>query len=76
MRGIRHVTCPKCVELWHEYAEATREHVRLLKEQERGKELVPQVELAMIRRDSVRAGIRIHLAVDHAGEPSLTVSAG
>ena len=77
------VTCPKCVELWREYAESTRHHVQLLKEQERLsgshfahlKELAAQIELATIRRDSVRVGIRIHLAVDHADQPSLTMSA-
>jgi hypothetical protein len=74
------VSCPRCVELWREYAEATRRHVQLLKEQERRGELDPaeerEIDLAGMRRDAVRAGIRVHLAVDHANEPSLTVLTG
>jgi hypothetical protein len=66
--------------LWREYAEATRRHVHLLKEQERLGALAPaeerEIDLAGMRRDSLRAGIRVHLAVDHANEPSLTVEAG
>jgi hypothetical protein len=68
------------VELRREYADATRHHVGLLKEQERGSDRTPalskELDLASLRRDSVRAGIRIHLAVDHADEPSLTVALG
>jgi hypothetical protein len=72
------------VELWREYADATRQHVALLKQQElslemhplRLKDLETETQLASMRRDSVRAGIRIHLAVDHADEPSLTVAIG
>jgi hypothetical protein len=78
------VTCPKCVELWREYADATRHHVGLLKEQEVSVEMDPlrlrdlhtETQLAGMRRDSVRAGIRVHLAVDHVDEPSLTVAIG
>ncbi len=74
------VTCPKCVELRREYADATRSYVQLLKEQERRKgsvqaaEMESEIELASARRDSARDGIRIHLAVDHANQPSLTLA--
>jgi hypothetical protein len=79
MPFTQQVSCPKCVELWREYAEATRQHVQLIKEQERREDsrqatkMEPEIDLASVRRDSARAGIRIHLAVDHA-QPSLTVA--
>jgi hypothetical protein len=51
--------CQECVSLWREYAEATRNHVALLKEQEgvaginidRFRELETLVEQASERRD-------------------------
>jgi hypothetical protein len=70
------------VELWREYAEATRNHVKLLKEQERRQspdssaELEPEISLAGLRRETARAGIRTHLALHHANESSRSLTAG
>jgi hypothetical protein len=82
MPQLEQFTCPKCAELGREFADAARQHVRLIKEQERrpasdsaqSQELDPEIQRATIWRESVRAGIRIHLAVDHANEPSLTMA--
>jgi hypothetical protein len=73
-----HAACLKCGELWRAYGEATRRHVELLKQQELCSQIAPalskEMDLASVRRDSVRTEIRIHLAVDHVDEPSLTVA--
>jgi hypothetical protein len=80
---MQRVSCSKCVELWREYAEATRQHVQLLKKQEvcvadpvRFRELEPETARANARRDSARAGIRMHLALEHADQASNTLKAG
>jgi hypothetical protein len=69
-------TCEKCVQLWREYANATTEHVQLLKEQAqatgrdlvRFKELEPLTEVAAEKRDAAGTAIRRHLAEEHAQE--------
>jgi hypothetical protein len=69
-------TCEKCVQLWRDYANATTEHVQLLKEQDqatgrdlaRFKELEPLTEVAAEKRDTARATIIRHLAEEHAQE--------
>jgi len=78
MPALQKVTCLKCVELWREYAAATRFHVQLLKEQERlgPSDAPPEIGLAGMRRDTAREGIRMHLAMDHAHETSHTLTAG
>ena len=75
-------TCDKCVQLWREYANATTEHVQLLKEQAqatgrdlaRFKELEPLTEVAGEKRDAARAAIRRHLSEDHDQEARGMVS--
>jgi hypothetical protein len=70
--------CQTCSDLWREYAEATRAHVELVNEQQRlsrrdtarWREIEPLVELAAVRRDSVRVGIRVHLATEHEQAPA------
>ena len=73
-------SCERCVTLWREYADATRNHVALIKEQERAaglnatrfKELDSQVEIAAMRREAARAGIKIHLAAEHTEHKTMT----
>jgi hypothetical protein len=62
-------TYQECVSLWHEFGEAARNYVELLKEQERVAgvnierfaELEALVERARLRCESVRSTIRLHL---------------
>lgn len=75
--------CQTCSDLWREYAEATRVHAELLNEHQhvarrdslRWKALAPLVELAAVRRDSVRVGIRVHLATEHNDVPLMRSAA-
>lgn len=75
--------CQTCSDLWREYADATRSHAELVNEQQhvarrdsnRWKELAPLVELAAVRRDSVRVGIRVHLATEHIPEKAFRMAA-
>jgi hypothetical protein len=62
-------TYQEYVSLWHEFAEAARNYIELLKEQERVagvnierfRELEALVERARIRWDATRSAIRLHL---------------
>jgi hypothetical protein len=65
----RRATYQQTVSLWHEFAEASRNYVELLKEQERladvkverSRELEALVERAKLRLDSARSTIGLHL---------------
>ena len=66
-------TCRRCADLWGEYGAATRDHVDLLKEQERSagvdpqsfQDLEPTIEIAEARRDAARNAVKYHLAMEH-----------
>jgi len=64
--------CALCNGLWREYAKATTEHVRLLREEEspgwdlaRFRKLESEIDVAAGVRARARIAIKIHLSKDH-----------
>ena len=69
--------CPECDELWREYAKATIEHVKLIKQQEIAAEfsivafrdLEESIQIAEKRRAEARDAVRSHLTSRHRATP-------
>lgn len=65
--------CEECDELWRRYANATVEHLNLIRQRERtswrttitGREINDLVEVAAARREAARQAIRRHLEREH-----------